>query len=83
MEGVARPLIDPAKLAKLGDRKANTRVQKITAILWQAKADGQDPAVVVGEAVELIGWGGTEKGRLTAAAMVRNLTILASGRDHP
>lgn len=28
------------------------------------------------KAVERIGWGGTEKGRLTAAAMVRNLTIL-------
>ena len=26
--------------------------------------------------MELIGWGGTEKGRLTAAAMVRNVTIL-------
>jgi len=28
------------------------------------------------KAVELIGWGGTEKGRLTSAAMVRNVTIL-------
>jgi len=70
------PLIDPAKLANLGDRAANPRVQKITAILWRAKQDGHDPAVVAGKAVALIGWGGTEKGRLTAAAMVRNVTIL-------
>lgn len=31
---------------------------------------------LAGSAVERIGWGGTEKGRLTAAAMVRNVTIL-------
>lgn len=71
-----RPLIEPAKLATLGDRGANSRIQKITAILWQAKVNGQDPAKVADKAVELIGWAGTEKGRLTSAAMVRNLTIL-------
>ena len=71
-----RPLIDPAKLATLGERGANTRIQKITAILWEAKVNGQDPAKVAEKAVELIGWGGTEKGRLTAAAMVRNVSIL-------
>jgi hypothetical protein len=71
-----KPLIDPAKLATLGDRGANERIQKITAILYEAKAGGHDPAAVAGKAVELIGWGGTEKGRLTAAAMVRNLAIL-------
>lgn len=70
------PLIDPAKLATLGDRGANPRVQKITAILWQAKMDGHDPNEVAEKAVAGIGWGGTEKGRLTAEAMVRNLTIL-------
>lgn len=69
-------LIDPAKLATLGDRGTNTRVQKITGILWDAKIKGQDPTVVAAEAVELIGWGGTERGRLTVAAMVRNVTIL-------
>jgi len=71
-----QPLIDPAKLVTLGERGANSRVQKITAILWDAKSSGQDPAKVAAKAVELIGWGGTEKGRLTTAAMVRNLTIL-------
>jgi hypothetical protein len=71
-----QPLINPAKLATLGDRGANTRIQKITEILWQAKVSGQEPAKVADKAVERIGWGGTEKGRLTAAAMVRNVTIL-------
>ena len=71
-----QPLIDPAKLATLGERGANTRIQKVTEILWQAKVNGQDPAKVADKAVELIGWAGTEKGRLTSAAMVRNVTIL-------
>ena len=34
-------LIDPAKLATLGVRGANSRVQKATAILWQAKSEGK------------------------------------------
>jgi hypothetical protein len=63
-------------LATLRERGANPRVQQVTAILWQAKQDGHDPAKVAERAVERIGWGGTEKGRLTAAAMVRNLTIV-------
>ena len=71
-----QPLIDPAKLATLGTRGANPRVQKVAAILWQAKQDAQDPAQVADQAVELIGWGGTEKGRLTSAAMLRNVTII-------
>lgn len=71
-----RPLIDPTKLVTLGDRGANSRIQKVTALLWDAKVNGQDPAKVADKAVELIGWAGTEKGRLTAAAMVRNVTIL-------
>ena len=70
------PLIEPAKLATLGPRGANQRVQKVTAILWQAKGDGQDPTQVADRAVELIGWGSTEKGKLTTAAMLRNITII-------
>lgn len=46
-----QPLIDPAKLATLGDRGANTRIQKVTEILWQAKLNGQDPAKVAEKAV--------------------------------
>ena len=70
-----KPLIDPVKLATLKERGANQRVQKITAILWKAKQDGQDPVKVAEKAVGLIGWGSTPKGELTASAMVRNLTI--------
>ena len=69
------PLIDPVKLATLGDRGANQRVQKAVAILWVAKQDGGDPARVATDAVARIGWAGTEKGKLTADALVRNLTI--------
>lgn len=71
-----QPLIDPAKLATLADRAANPRIHKATAILWQAKQAGHDPDTVATKAVERIGWGGTEKGKLTAAALVRNLVIL-------
>lgn len=71
-----KPLIDPVKLATLSERGANTRVQKITAILWHAKEKGEDPKVVADKAVQSIGWGGTAKGALTSAAMVRNVTIL-------
>jgi hypothetical protein len=70
------PLIDPAKLATLGDRGANSRIQKVTAFLWEDKMNGQDPAKVADRAIESIGWGGTDKGRLTSAAMARNVTIL-------
>ena len=71
-----QPLIDPAKLATLADRAANPRIQKATAIMWQAKQAGHDPDKVAAKAVERIGWGGTEKGKLTATALVRNLVIL-------
>ena len=69
------PLIDPVKLATLGDRGANPRIQKAVAILWAAKQAGTDPATVAGDAVTRIGWGNTAKGKLTAEALVRNLTI--------
>jgi hypothetical protein len=69
------PLIDPAKLATLGDRGANPRIQKAVAILWAAKQAGTDPARVAADAVTRIGWSGTEKGKLTADALVRNLKI--------
>lgn len=69
-------LIDPAKLATLKQRGANPRVLKIAAILWTAQATGKNPETITSTAVVNIGWGGTEKGRLTAAAMLRNLDIL-------
>ncbi len=54
-------MIDPAKLATLGERGANQRIQKITAILWDAKVNGQDPTKIADKAVELIGWGAPKK----------------------
>ena len=70
-----KPLIDPINLSTLKERGANSRVQKVTAILWKAKQAGQEPSKVAQKAVGLIGWGGTQKGELTAFAMARNLTI--------
>ena len=74
-------LIDPAKLATLKERGANPRILKITATLWLAKktttqqTKNQNPHEIVAAAIEKIGWENTEKGRLTAAAMLRNLDI--------
>lgn len=68
-------LIDPVKLATLRKRGANTRILKITAILWSAKSTGKNPAEITQQAVKKIGWGDTDKGELTAAAILRNLTI--------
>ena len=57
-----QPLIDPAKLATLGDRGANTRIQKITVLLWEAKQTGLDAGQVAAESIERIGWGGLRRG---------------------
>lgn len=68
-------LIDPAKLTTLKLRGANPRILKVTSILWTAKVSGKNPEEITQQAVALIGWGGTPKGRLTAAAILRNLEI--------
>ena len=55
-----QPLIDPAKLATLGKRGANQRVEKITAILWTARRRRSGKACYtcllgeIGEAKELL-----------------------------
>jgi hypothetical protein len=67
-------LIDPAKLATLAARGANPRVQKYVAQLEDARLAGQDAAQVAVDAVALTGMTG-EAARLTAEAMLRNLTI--------
>ncbi|MFN7462160.1 MAG: hypothetical protein ACK56K_01120 [Akkermansiaceae bacterium] len=71
-------LIDPGKLATLGERGANPRIQKITAILATAKAQGKIPEEIAKQAVKQIGWADTPKGDLTAAAILRNLRIAES-----
>jgi len=73
--GMIASLIDPAKLATLKDRGANPRIMKIVAILFYAKTNGKNPVEITNQAVEKIGWGGTEKGRMTATAILRNLDI--------
>jgi len=67
-------LINPAKLARLGERAANPRVQKYVAILEEAQRSGKDPAVVASEAVAIAGLRG-DLARLTAEAMLRNRVI--------
>jgi hypothetical protein len=67
-------LIDPAKLATLGPRAANPRVQKYVAILENARLAGDDPAVIAAEAVKIAGMRG-EFAELTTATMLRNRII--------
>ena len=68
------PLIDPAKLATLGERGANPRVQKYVAQLAEAQKKHVPVSRVVAQAVALAGMKG-EAAKLTAEAMLRNLTI--------
>jgi hypothetical protein len=68
------PLIDPAKLATLGSRGANPRVQKYVAILAEAKTDGVTPKKLAARAVALVGLKG-RAASLTIEAMARNLVI--------
>lgn len=46
-------LIDPVKLATLGKRKANERVQKVVALLENARQDGFSVSVIAENAVML------------------------------
>jgi hypothetical protein len=69
------PLIDPAKLATLGERGANPRIQKAVAILLAAKSNGQNPERIVADSITRIGWADTMKGELTAESLLRNVTI--------
>jgi hypothetical protein len=69
-------LCDPAKIATLtSDRAANPRVRKIAYWLEVARQEGRDPKQEMDAVMGQLGWGGTLKGELTAAAMVRNRTI--------
>ena len=52
------PLIDPAKLATLGNRGANQRVRKYVYWLGMARIDKLDPRKVAVEAVRVAGYKG-------------------------
>src|SRR5512133_3179737 len=67
-------LIAPAKLATLGERGANQRVQKYVALLAEARSHGVVPRKAAGRAVGIAGMRG-EAARLTAKGMLRKLEI--------
>jgi hypothetical protein len=67
-------LIDPAKLATLGERGANSRVQKAVYWLATARKEGEKPAKVLDRAVALGGYKKTAA-KLTKNALLRNLDI--------
>ena len=67
-------LIDPAKLATLGKRGANSRVQKAVAILAEAQSEKLDAGAVCAAAVARVKMK-PAAGELTKAALLRNLDI--------
>jgi hypothetical protein len=69
------PHIDPAKLATLGKRGANQRVQKAVYWLAEARAAGQKPDTVMDAALGLAGVKNGPAAALTKAALLRNLDI--------
>jgi hypothetical protein len=68
------PLIDPAKLATLGKRGANARVQKCVYWLETARKAGESPEKVAQTAVAKAGYKDASA-KLTKDAMLRNLDI--------
>ena len=65
----------PAKLATLGKRGANTRVQKTVYWLATARKEGEKPAKVLDQAVTLAGYKNSDATKLTKEALLRNLDI--------
>ena len=68
-------LIDPVKLATLGKRGANPRVQKAVAQLELARRDGHAIPVVVSNAVWLANYTNAGWATLTSDALLRNHDI--------
>ena len=62
-------LIEPAKLATLGKRAANPRVQKYVAQMAEARLTGNNPTNVANEAVTKAGMTGAGA-KLTSDAML-------------
>jgi hypothetical protein len=65
-------LIEPAKLATLGKRGANQRVQKYVVILENARLDGCKVAIVASNAVALAGYTNALLAELTREVLTRN-----------
>ena len=68
-------LIDPAKLATLGKRGANQRVEKAVYWLAEAREAGQKPDKVMDATLGLAGVKNGPAAALTKAALLRNLDI--------
>lgn len=68
-------LIDPAKLATLGEQGANPRVQKCVHWLAEAQKDSPKPAAVLDQAVREAGYTNKLAAKLTKEALLRNLDI--------
>jgi hypothetical protein len=67
--------IDPAKLATLGKREANRRIQRVVYWLHAAQTDGKKPTTVLNAAFKQAGYTNKLVVKLTKAALLRNLDI--------
>jgi hypothetical protein len=72
------PLIDPAKLATLGQRGANGRVQKAVYWLEMARQDKAQPTKVIDAALINVGVTNKAIADLTKGALLRNHKIATS-----
>lgn len=70
-------LIDPAKLATLGKRGANPRVQKAVALLETGRLDGYPVATIASNAVALARYTNSLLATLTFDSLTRNHSIAA------
>lgn len=74
---IIAPLIDPVKLDTLqGDRAANRRLRLIAYWLEDARRKGHDPASVIDEAQQNLGYFGTPRADAVKSSLLRNLVIL-------
>jgi hypothetical protein len=65
-------LADPEKLATLGQRGANPRVQKITYWLFIVRQNGGSLEAAIDTAFSSFGWKGTPQGEETKLTFIRN-----------
>jgi hypothetical protein len=68
-------LIDPAKLARLGPRGANPRVQKCVYWLAMARWAQENITNTIDHAIASVGYTNASAARLTREALLRNLDI--------
>lgn len=66
---------DPARLATLGKRQANSRLKRILYYLVTARGAGADQAAVIDQAQAANGEAGTPRAPMVKASLLRNLKI--------